>query len=379
MTRPHQQWTLARMIEQPDGRPAPPQLTNVTFDSIEAAEWAVFRLRWKRWPVRRSRSTTEGSGGRRRSWGYADAISVGPGQTINFKVSCTGAEQYRARIVRGARTWRSGPRARHSVRSRLESRSTGRRWCAGAALRVMGTVRLAERALRPAGELHDAGHDLADAARARAAGDHGHVERDAGDGVRAGVGRGGGAPGPRRLGAGQTGEVLQARRWDRGGELRCRDRGGAAGAALDRDRTMAPPSAAAAVLELRLRLRARVPGRSCSSRLACGRYAALAAATGSLWVGFFNGRIDRPRLASRGRRRRGDGRARGRGDPGRLEADIVGFWDFSATSRPPTFGVALNRLDGVTVNLPARAVTGTIWNCSGDELAPRAAPVWSNT
>src|SRR3954470_21842655 len=32
--------------------------------------------------------------------GYADAISVGPGQTINFKVSCTGAEKYRARIVR---------------------------------------------------------------------------------------------------------------------------------------------------------------------------------------------------------------------------------------------------------------------------------------
>jgi hypothetical protein len=47
MTRPHEQWTLARMIEQPDGRPALPQLTNVTFDSIEAAEWAVFKLRWE--------------------------------------------------------------------------------------------------------------------------------------------------------------------------------------------------------------------------------------------------------------------------------------------------------------------------------------------
>lgn len=47
MTRPHAQWTLARMVEQLGGRPALPQLTNVTFDSLEAAEWAMFRLRWE--------------------------------------------------------------------------------------------------------------------------------------------------------------------------------------------------------------------------------------------------------------------------------------------------------------------------------------------
>jgi hypothetical protein len=35
------------MVEQPDGRPALPQLTNTTFDSLEAAEWAVFKLRWE--------------------------------------------------------------------------------------------------------------------------------------------------------------------------------------------------------------------------------------------------------------------------------------------------------------------------------------------
>ena len=47
MTRPHAQWTLARMVEQPDGRPALPLLTNTTFDSLEEAEWAVFKLRWE--------------------------------------------------------------------------------------------------------------------------------------------------------------------------------------------------------------------------------------------------------------------------------------------------------------------------------------------
>jgi N,N-dimethylformamidase len=32
--------------------------------------------------------------------GYADRISVAPGETIEFKVSCSGAPRYRAEIVR---------------------------------------------------------------------------------------------------------------------------------------------------------------------------------------------------------------------------------------------------------------------------------------
>lgn len=44
MTRPHAQWTLARLT---DGNHGPPVLTNSTFDSLEAAEWSVFKLRWE--------------------------------------------------------------------------------------------------------------------------------------------------------------------------------------------------------------------------------------------------------------------------------------------------------------------------------------------
>ena len=44
MTRPHAQWTLARLT---GGNHGPPVLTNTTFDSLEAAEWSVFKLRWE--------------------------------------------------------------------------------------------------------------------------------------------------------------------------------------------------------------------------------------------------------------------------------------------------------------------------------------------
>jgi hypothetical protein len=44
MTRPHAQWTLALLTKNNFG---PPVLTNVTFDSLEAAEWEVFRRRWE--------------------------------------------------------------------------------------------------------------------------------------------------------------------------------------------------------------------------------------------------------------------------------------------------------------------------------------------
>jgi N,N-dimethylformamidase len=44
MTRPHAQWTLARLTDSNNG---PPMLTNTSFDSLDAAEWEVFRLRWE--------------------------------------------------------------------------------------------------------------------------------------------------------------------------------------------------------------------------------------------------------------------------------------------------------------------------------------------
>src|SRR5262245_5341623 len=43
MTEPGKRWVLAQM---PTGGGVP-RMTNQTFDSLEAAEWHVFKLRWK--------------------------------------------------------------------------------------------------------------------------------------------------------------------------------------------------------------------------------------------------------------------------------------------------------------------------------------------
>ena len=43
MTRPHAEWTLARMTGDP---PRPRLMPEHVFDSIEEAEWLVFRQRW---------------------------------------------------------------------------------------------------------------------------------------------------------------------------------------------------------------------------------------------------------------------------------------------------------------------------------------------
>ncbi len=43
-TEPYRRWALA--VKEPDSL-EPPRLTNTIFTNLEAAEWAVFKLRWK--------------------------------------------------------------------------------------------------------------------------------------------------------------------------------------------------------------------------------------------------------------------------------------------------------------------------------------------
>jgi N,N-dimethylformamidase len=88
----------------------------------------------------------------------------------------------------------------------------------------------------------------------------------------------------------------------------------------------------------------------------------------------YNGKIDRPRLAARALDRAALAQLGG-DDWAALPfaADVVAAWDFAVgiDTDVITDGSA-NRLDGVTVNQPARAVTGHNW--TGDEHDWKAAP-----
>src|SRR5437879_7738726 len=76
----------------------------------------------KRSPAPRSRSIEGGA--MTVLMGYADKVSVAPGETIGFKVSCTGAARYRADIVR-VLSPEAGPEAPPFRSERVETPANG--------------------------------------------------------------------------------------------------------------------------------------------------------------------------------------------------------------------------------------------------------------
>ncbi len=87
----------------------------------------------------------------------------------------------------------------------------------------------------------------------------------------------------------------------------------------------------------------------------------------------YNGKIDGPRLAGRALDRTEIELLKNDPLPQPLAADVIGAWDFSRdiTSVKIT-DCSSHHLDGVVVNLPARAMTG--WNWTGEEMSWRHAP-----
>lgn len=85
--------------------------------------------------------------------------------------------------------------------------------------------------------------------------------------------------------------------------------------------------------------------------------------------GHYNGKIERPRLAARAFDRLEMERARADAIPRGLTSDIVGWWDF-ALGIPTTIvrDLSRNRLDGRLVNLPARGMTGSNWTGEEDNF-----------
>ncbi|MBI1779126.1 MAG: N,N-dimethylformamidase [Proteobacteria bacterium] len=89
--------------------------------------------------------------------------------------------------------------------------------------------------------------------------------------------------------------------------------------------------------------------------------------------GHFNGKIDRPRLASIALDRAGIVALAGNVIPAGLGEAVVALWDFSRDIHGIAIhDISANRLSGETVNLPARAMTGFNWD--GSEMNWRNAP-----
>ncbi|HSE94391.1 MAG TPA: LamG domain-containing protein [Methylomirabilota bacterium] len=110
MTRPHAEWVLGRMTGTP---PFPELLSDHVFTSLEEAEWGVFKLRWKELtgqalelpdePPPRRRQVADPASLRLNApalLAYSDEVSVAPGERIGFKVSAHDVARYRADIVR---------------------------------------------------------------------------------------------------------------------------------------------------------------------------------------------------------------------------------------------------------------------------------------
>ena len=89
--------------------------------------------------------------------------------------------------------------------------------------------------------------------------------------------------------------------------------------------------------------------------------------------GFYNGRIDSPRVANRVLTPAEMELAKTRPTEGALAAAIVGAWDFSrGITTTAATDLSANALHGSLVNLPTRAVTGWCWD--GSEMNWRNAP-----
>ena len=93
----------------------------------------------------------------------------------------------------------------------------------------------------------------------------------------------------------------------------------------------------------------------------------------SLVAGHYNGKIERPRLANRTLTRLEMEQIRGDAVPASLRPALAAAWDFGKEmTTEKIIDVSANRCHGETIQLPARAMTGSNW--TGEEMCWRHRP-----
>jgi N,N-dimethylformamidase len=303
--------------------------------------------------------------------GYGDKISVRPGDTVRFMVSCTSPQPYRARLVRvvcGDRN-PAGPGVKlPAVPSAIEGTYQGRHQPinAGSYVLVPPAASLAGLAAFTVQAMiwpttPDRGEQVLLSCWSGGSGFELIIDEAGALALRLGDGAGG-------VQTVSTGQKLLKRVWS----FAC--------ASFD------PATGRATVHQRRQVAYARLDTAATAERVA--RFAAAGAGTPLIMAArlvatdaagrrstgaHYNGRIDSPRLSGRALPLDEALALNLRPLPERLTADLVGAWDFSCeipTDR--VVDLSSHQLHGRTVNLPARAMTGFNW--SGAEMSWRAAP-----
>jgi N,N-dimethylformamidase len=302
---------------------------------------------------------------------YADAMSVRTGDTIGFKVSCDGADHYNARIVRllspeagpDAPPFRTEPvdtPANGTYRSRTQPLRAGS-WAMVPSHPLIETLRSFSISALIWPTLPGDGRQAIAGTWSETSGTgFGLMLNEAGEAEL-------------RLGAMvlNSGQKLLSRKWCFVGASYDASSGTITlHQDLLADRTMTVASSVMRQVQA-----SDVAFRAGPLLFAAWHLADSDGLTGRLPLvgGCFNGKIERPRLADRALDRGALLALTGGTVPAERTGSVVGSWDFSRDIETEIIrDSSPNRLDGVTVNLPARAMTGQNWD--GTEMNWRHAP-----
>ncbi len=382
MSRPHAEWRLARMT----GEPLRPEIVpGHVFRSLEEAEWAVFKLRWGEatghdlgrelgeppGPPAPPAGDEEPPTAERAILAYADEATVAPGETVGLKVSCHGVEGYRLELVRllapdtgpDAPGFRAEPvptPAAGEYRGRVQEIHLGSYVVVPPSPRFAtpsATLQVLAWPTRPGRGRQALLGTWSEATRTGiglALDEQGALARRLGDG--------------RRVEEVATGVPVAERRW----YLLAATFDAATGTAHLYQEPLAEPVFGVEA-PVRLERRVAITPRPGPGPLLMAAWHRGEAGGRLLAGGHYNGKLERPRLADRALTRAEIAALAAGPRPAGLEPAVVGAWDFAAdigservTDRSP------NRLHGVTVNLPARAMTGHNW--TGAEMDWKRAP-----
>jgi N,N-dimethylformamidase len=288
---------------------------------------------------------------------YADAISVRPGGTIEFKVSCIDADRYEARIVRllspeagpDAPPFRTVPvdtPANSAYPARTQPLRTGS-WAMVPRHELIAGPRSFSVAALVWPTLPGDGRQAIIGTWSDSTGaGFGLLLNEAGEAEF-------------RLGATQlgSGETLLPRKW----YFIAASYDAATGAVALHQELLADKTMSVASGVTRQATASGAAFRDAPLLFAAWHVADSDGLPGDLPLvgGCFNGKIERPRLTDRALDRAALLALVGGTIPAELTETVVGSWDFSRDITTEIIrDTSANRLDGVTINLPARAMTG---------------------